>query len=395
MNKLKLFNQYPKNKIIPYFLPDINSKEIISVNKVLRSKWLTMGRITFDFEKKFENFLSKNSKNKKKIYCIATSSATAALHLCLDSLGIKKGDEVIIPTNTFVSSIEVIELVGAKPVLCDIDYESHNLNINSLLKKITPKTKIIMPVHYAGRPCEMRLINKIAKRYKIKIIEDAAHSLPSSFEKNMIGNSQNLVCFSFYANKTLTTGEGGMISTKNLNLFKILSKKRLHGISRNAWNRYSSKGFWQYDVTELGYKYNPTDISSAIGIIQLDKLNKNQIKRVNIAKRYMKYLNEKVILPPKSNFEDSSWHLFVIKVKYRNKLSQILKKEGIGHSMHYIPIHRLSYYRKKYNFNKKDYPISEKVYKASISLPIYPSLKKKEQFKIINTINLFIDEYQT
>ena len=225
MNKLKLFNQYPKNKIIPYFLPDINSKEIISVNKVLRSKWLTMGRITFDFEKKFENFLSKNSKNNKKIYCIATSSATAALHLCLDSLGIKKGDEVIIPTNTFVSSIEVIELVGAKPVLCDIDYESHNLNINSLLKKITPKTKIIMPVHYAGRPCEMRLINKIAKRYKIKIIEDAAHSLPSSFEKNMIGNSQNLVCFSFYANKTLTTGEGGMISTKNLNLFKILSKK--------------------------------------------------------------------------------------------------------------------------------------------------------------------------
>ena len=395
MNKLKSLKQYPKNKLVPYFLPEINKEEIINVSKVLRSKWLTMGRITFDFERKFEKFLVNNSKNKKKIYCIATSSATAALHLCLDTLGIKKGDEVIIPTNTFVSSIEVIELVGAKPVLCDIDYETHNININSLIKKITPKTKIIMPVHFGGRPCEMVTINQIAKKYKLKVIEDAAHSLPSYFEKNLIGNSNNLVCFSFYANKTLTTGEGGMVTTINSNLSKRLSKKRLHGISRNAWNRYSSKGSWQYDVTDLGYKYNPTDISSAIGIIQLNKLIKNQIKRSNIAKRYMKYLNKRVILPPKNNFEESSWHLFVIKVKSRNKLSQIFQKNGIGHSMHYIPIHRLSYYRKKYNFDKTNYPISERVYKSSISLPIYPSLKKKDQFRIIDTINLFVDEHQT
>lgn len=377
---------------INFFEPDIGISEIKNVSKVLKSKWLTMGKITFDFEKKFEEFLIKNSNISKKKYCIATSSATSALHLCLDVLGVKKGDEVIIPTNTFVSSIEVIELVGATPVLCDIEFNTHNICLDSIRKKISNKTKVIMPVHYGGKSCDMDQLNKLAKQHKIKIIEDAAHALPTFYKKNIVGSGKNLICFSFYANKTLTTCEGGMIVTDSFKLSKLLAKKRLHGISKNAWNRYSNKGNWEYDVTNFGYKYNTNDISSAIGIIQLQKQENNQKKRLFIAKRYMECLDKKVFLPDRIKMEDSSWHLFVIKIKNRNKLSQIFKKMGIGHSMHYIPIHRLSYYKNKYKFQSAEYPISEKVYKTSISLPIYPSLTKKNQNKIIKIINNFIHE---
>jgi dTDP-4-amino-4,6-dideoxygalactose transaminase len=371
----------------------IGKEEIIAATDSLKSGWITMGPKTIKFEKLFSNYILKNSKYKfekesNPFYSVSCNSATAALHLALKAINLKKNDEVIIPTNTFVATAEVVGYFGAKPVLCDVEYETHNIDCSKIQDLITSKTKAIIPVHYGGQPCDMDKILHIAKKRKIKVIEDAAHALPSSYKKQIIGSIADITCFSFYATKTLSTGEGGMAVTKNLKFAKSMRLNRLHGISKDAWKRYTDKGNWFYEVVDNGYKYNTTDINAAIGIVQLNRLPWLQQKRKKIAQKYneaFKKIDSVKTLKIK-NDRSTSWHLYGIKVSNRNKFIDILKRENVQLSVHYIPIHMHSYYKKKYNYRHSDYPVANKIYKETVSLPIYPGLSDKEVNYIIKKV---------
>ncbi len=364
---------------IPFHKPEISSDEINIVIKSLKSGWLTMGPKTLEFENEFKKYIDIK-------YAISTSSATAALHLSLKSLGISADDEVIIPTNTFVATAEAVAYLRAKPVLCDIDYNSHNIDANKIENLITPKTKAIIPVHFGGQPCDMDEISELAKRHNIKIVEDAAHSLPASYKNKKIGGIGDLTCFSFYATKTLTTGEGGMVVSNNKNYYNKILLKRMHGIDRNAWNRYDQDTDWYYEVTDLGYKYNITDIQSSLGLAQLSKIDLMTEKRKKIYKAYINEFENKIECIKIKKDRISSYHLFVIKVENRNDLFRQLKNKGIHTSVHFIPIHKHPYYISTYNYKNKDYPVANQIYEKSLSLPIYPSLTEEELDYIISNV---------
>ena len=364
---------------IPYHKPHITKAEINNVTETIQSGWLTMGPKTIEFEKKFRDYLGVK-------YAISCNSATAALHLSLLALGIDKNDEVIIPVNTFSATAEAVIFTGATPVLCDIDPFTHNINPELISDLITPRTKAIIPVHFAGIPCDMNLILQIAQDNSLVVVEDAAHALPSSLGGNPIGTFGTTTCFSFYATKTLTTGEGGMVTTNDSEIAEKIKIKRLHGMSGDAWNRYSEENDWFYDIVDLGYKYNTTDLQSTIGIIQLEKIHLLQKKREEIARKYMNGFSGKLqILTPPDNV-NSSWHLFVIRVNNRDDLHKYLKEKGIHTSVHFIPIHHHSYYQQKLGVNKSQYPIANQIFEQSLSLPIYPGLQDKEVDYIINSV---------
>ena len=364
---------------IPFHKPHITQKEIDSVCAVLQSGWLTMGPITNEFEIAFRELIGKK-------FAISVNSATSALHLALNAVGINKNDEVIIPTNTFVSTAEVVVYLGAKPVLCDVEGKNHNINIDGIKKLITPKTKAIIPVHFGGHPCRMDEILNIAHKYNLKVIEDAAHALPSSYKGNKIGGMSDATCFSFYATKTLTTGDGGMVVTNDERISKKISLQRLHGIQGNAWNRYKSNSSWNYEVIDIGYKYNTTDIQSAIGIVQLEKLEWMREKRKIIAEKYIDAFNGKVEYINESPDCQTSWHLFVIKITNRNELHEKLTSHGIHTSVHFIPIHKHPYYNERFQYKDEEYPIANNLFKESLSLPIYPGLTETETDYIISTV---------
>ncbi|NPA40338.1 MAG: DegT/DnrJ/EryC1/StrS family aminotransferase [Thermodesulfobacteria bacterium] len=370
---------------IPFHRPYISQEEIEEVTKVIKSGWLTMGPKTLEFEEKFKEYIYSDSE--KKGFAISLNSCTAALHLALKAAGIKPGDEVIIPTNTFIATAEAVTYLGAKPVLCDVEYETHNMDVSLLESLITEKTKAIIPVHFGGQPCDMDEILKIAKKYGLYVIEDAAHALPSWYKGKKIGTIGHLTCFSFYATKTLATGEGGMITTFNEEFAKSIKINRLHGIDRDAWNRYTLQGDWYYEVVEQGYKYNTTDLQSALGIAQLNKLEWMWKRRKEIAQKYEEAFKHTSIetLKIKSDRE-TSWHLYVIKVNNRDELYKKLKEKGIGTSVHFIPVHRHPYYKNKFNYKKEDYSVAEEVFKRCLSLPIYPGLNEEEVEYIVENV---------
>ena len=352
---------------IPFHKPYFDQREIDSVINTIESGWITMGPKTIEFENLFSKYIGSK-------YSISTNSATAALHLALSVLGIKGGDEVIIPTNTFTSTAEAIIYTGAKPVLCDVEYETHNINVTIIEKLITKRTKAIIPVHFGGYPCNMDEIKLLASKYNLYIIEDAAHALPSFYHNKMVGTLSDITCFSFYATKTLATGEGGMLTTNNEEIAAKVKLKRLHGISGDAWKRQDNDNDWFYEVVDLGYKYNLTDIHSSIGIEQLKKVDLMYQKREKIASLYKKALENKIQCITEVAEIKSSWHLFVIKVENRNELYKKLKENGIKTSVHFIPIHRHPFYKRTYSYVDSDYPVANKVYEQSLSLPIYPGL---------------------
>ena len=364
---------------IPFHKAHITEKEIESVVDTLKSGWLTMGPKTLKFEEEFKEYIKVDE-------AIALNSATAALHLALKAIGLQKDDEVIVPTTTFVATAEVVTYFGAKPVLCDIEYETHNIDAKKVAPLITKKTKAIIPVHFAGQPCDMDEILNLSKKHNLKVIEDGAHALPSSYHDKMIGSlSSDITCFSFYATKTLATGEGGMAVTNNKEYAKSIKTNRLHGISRDVWDRYSG-GSWAYDVVDNGNKYNPTDITSALGLEQLKKLEWMRDKREAIALKYDSAFKEKIETLVQKSDRRSSYHLYVIKVNNRDKLYQKLKDDGINTSVHFIPIHKLSFYKKRYGYKDEDFAVANKVFKNSLSLPIYPDLKDKEVEYIIEKV---------
>ena len=371
---------------IPFHKTHTTEEEINAAVDAIKSGWLTMGPKTVEFEDKFKEYVGSK-------FAVSMNSATAALHLALKSIGLQRDDEVILPTNTFVATAEVVTYFDAVPVLCDIEENTHNIDVSKIEALITDKTKAIIPVHFAGQPCDMDEIYTIAKKYDLKIIEDAAHAMPSSYKGVKIGNLEksDITCFSFYATKTLSTGEGGMATTNNGDYAKSMKINRLHGISKDAWDRYTIKGAWRYDIVDNGNKYNTTDINSSIGLVQLEKQDMLRDKRDSIAKKYNDAFkdNKNIVLPFIKDDRTTSWHLYVIKIDNRDEAIEQLKENGVGCSVHFIPIHKHTYYKDRYDYKNEDYPISNAVFDKSLSLPIYPDMGDEEiEFVIKNVLKI-------
>jgi len=356
---------------VPFHRAYTTEREKELVAEAIDSGWITMGPKTLQFEEKFREYCGAK-------YAVSMNSATAALHLALKAIGLKKNDEVIIPTTTFIATAEVITYFNAVPVLCDIDYDTHNIDAKKINQLITPKTRAIIPVHFGGQICDMDEINSIAKQNNLKVIEDAAHCLPGNYKGIKVGNLSDITCFSFYATKTVATGEGGMATTENENYFRSMKINRLHGINRDAWDRYSAKGNWYYEVVDNGHKYNTTDINAALGLAQLEKIDFMHEKRKSVAARYDEAFKGKIETLVQKDDRVSSNHLYVIKVNNRNELINLLKDSGITASVHFIPVHIHPYYKKRYSYNYDDYPVANKAFEKSLSLPIFPAMSDEQ-----------------
>lgn len=362
-----------RKQFLPFSLPSVGEEEKKEVMKVLDSGWLTTGPRTLEFEKRFAEYVGARE-------AIAVTSCTAAIHLCLAVLGIKKGDEVILPSLTFPSTANEIIHLGATPVLADIEPDTFNISMKDIEKRITKRTRAIIPTHYGGYPCDMDKILALGKKYKIPVIEDAAHAHGSFYKGKMIGSLKSFAtCFSFYPTKNMTTGEGGMITTQDPELAKKLRIYSLHGINKDAWKRYTKTGSWYFEIVLPGYKYNLGDLQSALGIAQLKKLNSFTKARIQLAKRYMQLLSKipQIQVPITKPYIIHNWHLYPILGKdwtfeRRNQIIDYLRKWNIGTSVHFIPIHHHPYYRKR--FKKDNLPVTDSVYSRLISLPIYPGM---------------------
>jgi len=374
---------------IPFSIPQISNDEINEVIDTFRSSWITTGPKVRQFEINFQSFIGHD------VEAIAVNSATAGLHLALESLGISYGDEVIIPSLTFTATAEVARYLGADVKIIDIDPVTLNIDVKAIRDAITPNTKVIMPVHYAGLSCNMYEILSLAKEFDLKVVEDAAHALPTTYRGDMIGSLESdVTVFSFYANKTMTTGEGGMVVTRNSDLAKRMKIMRLHGIDRDAFDRFQSKKpAWYYEVVAPGFKYNMTDIAAAMGIHQLKKLPGFLKRRQYLAKRYFDALSDLPIMLPSDDIDGGShsWHLFVIRVQdnspvNRDELIQFLSDQGIGSSVHYVPLHRQPYWRDKYQLTIDMFPITDKAYQAMLSIPLYTAMSDEQQDRVIQVL---------
>ncbi|PKG84474.1 UDP-4-amino-4,6-dideoxy-N-acetyl-beta-L-altrosamine transaminase [Colwellia sp. 75C3] len=378
------------NKFLPFSLPEIGEEEIKEVVDTLISGWVTTGPKTKRFEEDFVRFLGCVS-----LEAIAVNSATSGLHLALEAVGVGPGDEVIIPTYTFTATAEIVRYLGATPVMVDVDKHTFNITNLTFTNAITEKTKAVIPVHFAGLSCEMDLIISTAKQYGIKVIEDAAHALPATHNGQLIGTlASDATVFSFYANKTMTTGEGGMLVTRDPELAKRCRIMRLHGISRDAFDRYSSKKpSWAYEVVAPGFKYNMPDIAASIGIHQLIKLPGFQEKRQRLAELYNQKLDGLPIklpaLPEKNDMH--AWHLYPILLKEEVKISRTefiekMSELQIGCSVHFIPLHLHPYWRDTYNLSPGMFPTAQGVYEREVSLPLYTKMTIEDVDRVVKSV---------
>ena len=291
----------------------------------------------------------------------------------------------LLPTTTFTATAEAVIYLGARPVLVDIDPVTMNLDPEDAARRITPKTKAIIPVHFGGQPCDMDQIHTLARVHNLRVIEDAAHALPSEYRGERVGKVSEFTCFSFYATKTLTTGEGGMVTTDNPTAADRMRLMRLHGIGRDAWKRYRADGSWHYDVLESGFKYNLTDFQSAIGLVQLAKCDAMRNARQAIAERYSAAFSsfEELVIPTVRPDRGTSWHLYVLRLRLdlltrdRNSFIQALQRRGVACSVHFIPLHMHPYYQREYGYRVGQFPRAEQEYRACLSLPIYPGMTER------------------
>ena len=377
---------------IKFSKPLFGYEERNAVNKVLKSGWLTTGSITLNFENKFKRY-------KKSKYALALNSCTAALHLSLQLLNLKKKDEVITSALTFSSTINSIIISGAKPVLADVNIKTQNIDPIEIEKKITKNTKAILIVHFAGRSCEMKEIMRLVKKYNLHLIEDCAHAIEAKYQNKHLGTFGTFGCFSFYATKNLSIGEGGMLITDNKKLYERARVLSLHGMDKAAWKRYGKSGYRHYDVSEIGYKYNLMDLLSAIGVEQFKKLNKHYKIRKNFWDIYQNSFKNKSLINSKSwpkNIIKHSYHLFNIYLeKKRDGISRdeaILKlhKKKIGVGIHYKAIPDHSIYKKLFGWDIDKFPNAKKIGRETLSLPLSPSLKKRDIIRVIKSVNNII-----
>ncbi|ABM93569.1 DegT/DnrJ/EryC1/StrS family aminotransferase [Methylibium petroleiphilum] len=375
---------------LPFALPEIGEEEIAEVVDTLRSGWVTTGPKARRFEQDFAAFLGDPT-----LQAIAVNSATAGLHLALEALGIGPGDEVITTTHTFTATAEVVRYLGADVVLVDIDPATLNIDPARVEAAITPRTRAIIPVHYAGLAANVDAILTLARCHGLKVVEDAAHALPTTCGGALVGTlGSDATVFSFYANKTITTGEGGMVVTRDPELAKRVKVMRLHGISRDAFDRFTAKTpSWHYEIVAPGYKYNLTDIAAALGIHQLQRARGFQQRRAAIAQRYRAaFADLPVQLPPEpAAGELHAWHLYVLRLAdaaplARDAFIERLFALGIGVSVHYIPLHLHPYWRERYGLDAAQFPHSQHAYERMLSLPLYTKMSEADIERVIAAV---------
>lgn len=373
-------------EFLPFSPPDITEEEIAAVVDTLRSGWITTGPKTKQFEQAFADYLGTGN-------ALALNSCTGGLHVALAALGIGEGDEVITTTMTFCSSVNVIEHVNARPVLVDVEPDTLTLNPEQVAAAITPRTKAILPVHFAGHPVDMKPIMELARQHNLYVIEDAAHALPAAYEDQLVGTIGDLTAFSFYATKNLTTGEGGMLTGKP----EYVERARLfslHGMSRDAWKRYGAEGSWYYEVVQAGFKYNMTDIQAAMGLVQLKRLEHMQRRRREIVAHYHEAFTPVSALqtPVERPHVKHAWHLYVLRLNLdqltidRARFIDELKARNIGTSVHFIPVHLHPYYRDKYGWDAHAFPATYREYQRTISLPLHSRLSDEDVDDVIAAV---------
>lgn len=367
---------------IPYGRQSINEQDIEAVVNVLKSDYLTTGPKIAEFERKVADYTGAK-------YAVAIANGTAALHAACYAARIGEGDEVITTPITFAASSNCVLYCGGTPVFADINSETYNISPEDIERKITPKTKAIIAVHFTGQPCEMEQIHAIAHKYNLTVIEDGAHALGAEYQEKRVGTLSDMTTFSFHPVKHITTGEGGMILTDNPELYQRLKLFRTHGITREEELLTKNDRPWYYEQLDLGYNYRITDIQCALGVSQMDRLPEFLEKRKQIAKRYNEAFaaNEQIQLPYQKEGCDNAWHLYVIRIKNgkRKEVFEKLRAAGIGVNVHYIPVYQHPYYR-THGYAEVTCPNAEEYYKECISLPMYPDLKEEEQEYVIKKV---------
>ncbi len=399
-----------RDTFLPFALPDTDQAEIDAIAEAVRSGWVTTGPKTHQFEAEFAAYVGAK-------HAIAVNSCTAAMHLALEAIGLGRGDEVITSPYTFAATAEVVRYFDARPVFVDICPNDLNINPDLIEAAITQRTKAIIPVHIAGLPADLDAIYAIAAKHGLAVIEDAAHAFPAGYKGRTIGQDLNsntpshlarntqgatsstpqvsrFTCFSFYATKTLTTGEGGMICTGNETLAERCHIMALHGISRDAWKRYTAEGSWYYEVIAPGYKYNMTDVAAAMGLAQLRKAERMWQRRCEIARHYNEGFSAlpELQIPAERAKCRHAWHLYILRLNLerlridRAQFIQELKQLNIGTSVHFIPLHLHPYYRETYGYTPADFPVAYAEYQRVISLPIYSRMGNEDVEDVMDSV---------
>ena len=373
---------------LPFAQPDIGQEEIDAVVETLRSGWLTGGPKVQAFEEAFR-------ETTGAAHAVALSSCTAGLHLALLAAGVGPGDEVITTPLTFAATVNVILHVGATPVLADVREDDYNIDPEQVERRITPRTKALLPVHYAGLPCRMDELLALARRHGLRTIEDAAHALGARYRDRPIGALSDASVFSFYPIKNITTGQGGMLTTDDGELAERVRLLSLHGLSKTAWDRYSERGSWAYQVLAPGFNYSMTDIQAAIGIHQLARLEAIQARRTHLAHRYDELLADlpELIRPPVRDDAVHAWHLYPIRLDLerlrigRDEFIEALRERGIGTTVNFIPIHFHPYFRETLGLCPGDYPVTEAIFAGFVSLPLYPRMVDADVERVAGAIH--------
>jgi perosamine synthetase len=378
---------------LPFHVPEIDDEDIEAVVSVLRSGWLTTGSKARQFEQEFAAKVGAR-------YAVALNSCTAALHLALEAIGLGEGDEVLVPTMTFAATAEVVTYFKAKPVLIDCLPATLNMNPDLLERAITPRTKAIIPVHFAGQPCDMTSILEVARRHNLRVIEDAAHAFPASYKGKVIGSISDCTCFSFYATKNITTGEGGMVTTDDPDWADRIRRMSLHGLSRDAWKRYTNQGSWYYEIVAPGFKYNLTDMAAALGLSQLHKADRFWKTRERYAALYAEGFRDLPEITPLVMQDDvqHAWHLYVIQLDLdrlritRDAFIERLQQQQIGCSVHFIPLHLHPYYRSTWGYRPEDFPVASRAFKSMVSLPLYSKMMESDIHRTIAAVRELVLE---
>jgi len=376
-----------RGEFLPFAAPLLGDEEIQEVVHCLRSGWLTTGHKVKQFEREFGEFIGAK-------HALAVNSCTAALHLALEAVGVGPGDEVITTPMTFTATAAVIEHLGARPVFADVTAQTLNIDPEQIRRRLSPRTKAILPVHFAGQACDMDAIVDIARGAGVPVIEDAAHAIPTRYNGRMVGTLSDITCFSFYATKNVTTGEGGMVVTDRDDIMERMRLMHLHGMSKDAWKRYTQNGSWSYEILAPGFKYNLTDIAAAIGIHQLRKCQAFHRRRLTIADQYDAAFADLpgISIPRVEDRESHGWHLYVIQVDPerltigRDAFIDQLIARNIGVSVHFIPLHVHPYYRERYALRPQDFPNAWGAYERIVSLPIYAKMSDDDVRHVIDAV---------
>jgi dTDP-4-amino-4,6-dideoxygalactose transaminase len=388
----------PTKPFLPFALPEIGDEEIAEVVDSLKSGWITTGPKVKRFEEDFAEFIGEG------VQAISCNSATAGLHLALEALGVAAGDQVLTTPYTFTATAEVIRYLGADPVFADIDENTFNLSPVAARDVATrsPRLKALLPVHFAGQSCDMTALGELSDDFNAPIVEDAAHALPATFKGRTIGALSKATVFSFYATKTITTGEGGMLVSRDHALLQRVRTMRLHGINRDVFDRYTSTApKWYYEVVAPGFKYNMPDTAAALGIHQLKKAWRFLERRQRIAVRYNEAFAGLPLKTPQNIRPNDvhSWHLYVIQLDLgslsisRNEFIEHMARDGIGCSVHFIPLHLQPYWRDRYHLTAEDFPVASAVYSRAVSLPIYTLMTDEDVERVILSVRSIVERF--